>query len=75
MDDINMSRTEEWMMGVLKFNDGVSFNTDGPMRVVHKKDGYYVVGEGMMCAVDSYKEGQKWIEQMEAQKEGRHSQR
>ncbi len=58
-------------MGILRFSDGVTFNTDGPLRVVRKFDGYYVVGKGMMCPVDSYKEGREWIKQMEEKAESR----
>jgi len=59
-----MSRSEEWMMNTLKFNDGVSFNTDGDLRVEHRRDGYYVVGKGMMCPVDTYEDGMEQIYQM-----------
>jgi len=41
----------------LTFSDGVSFETDGKMRVERRFDGLYVVGGGMLCAVDSYQEG------------------
>ena len=46
-------------MGMLRFDDGVSFDTSGPLRVERRSDGYYVVGEGMMCPVDTYREGQE----------------
>jgi len=42
---------------VLNFSDGISINTDGPYRVIKKIDGYYVVGHGMLFAVDTYEEG------------------
>lgn len=61
--------SKEWFMGILRFNDGVTFNTDGPLRVVRKRDGYYVVGEGMMCPVDTYEEGRQWVQQMNERKE------
>ena len=50
---------------ILRFNDGISFNTEGPYRVEHRSDGYYVVGHGRLCAVDSYEEGQKLIQKWE----------
>jgi hypothetical protein len=59
-----MSRNEEWMMATLKFNDGVEFDTSGGLRVEKRRDGYYVVGKGMMCPVDSYEDGEKWIAHM-----------
>lgn len=49
---------------MLQFNDGVSFDTSGPLRIVRKFDGYYVVGQNMMCPVDSYEDGRKLIAKM-----------
>lgn len=45
------------MMSNLTFSDGMKFNTSGPYRVVHRTDGWYFVGGGMLCPVDSYEEG------------------
>ena len=44
-------------MSKLTFTDGVSFDTDGPYRVTRRKDGWYFVGGGMLCPVNSYEEG------------------
>ena len=49
---------------MLQFNDGVSFDTSGRLRIVRKFDGYYVVGQNMMCPVDSYEDGRKLIAQL-----------
>ena len=46
---------------MLKFSDGVSFNTDGPLRITSRKDGLYVVGQGMLIPVDSLAEGEELI--------------
>jgi hypothetical protein len=48
-------------MGTLRFSDGVSFDTDGAMRVEYRSDGYYVVGEGWLIPVDSHEAGKKYI--------------
>jgi hypothetical protein len=48
----------------LKFSDGMTINTDGPYRVILKKDGYYVVGHGFMCAVDSREDGAELIKDL-----------
>lgn len=48
----------------LKFSDGVSFNTSGKLRIERRYDGYYVVGQGMMCPVSSYEEGKELIKEM-----------
>jgi hypothetical protein len=46
---------------MLNFNDGMSFDTTTPLHVERRRDGYYVVGDGMMFAVDTYEEGQREI--------------
>ena len=48
-------------MSQLKFSDGETFNLNGPLRVELRSDGYYVLGQGMMMAVDTLEEGQKYI--------------
>ena len=48
-------------MSQLKFSDGITFNLSGPLRVELRSDGYYVVGQGMMMAVDTLEQGQKVI--------------
>jgi hypothetical protein len=50
---------------MLKFNDGVEFNLDGELRPVRKKDGWYVVGHGMMMPVDSYEEAIEFMAEEE----------
>lgn len=49
-------------MAELRFSDGMAIETGGELRVIRKRDGLYVVGEGMMWAVDSYAEGQEDID-------------
>ena len=48
-------------MSQLKFSDGETFNLSGELRVELRSDGYYVLGQGMMMAVDTFEEGQKVI--------------
>ena len=48
-------------MSQLKFSDGMIFDLSGPLRVELRSDGYYVVGQGMMMAVDTLEQGQKAI--------------
>ena len=43
-------------MSKLTFTDGMTFDTDGPYRVITRRDGWYFVGGGMLCPVDSYEE-------------------
>ena len=54
------------MMSVLTFSDGVKFDTSGPYRVTHRKDGWYFVGGGMLCPVNSYEEGNEMKQRLEA---------
>ena len=57
-------------MSSLTFSDGMTFRTDGRLRVTHKRDGWYVVGEGMLIPVCTYEEGKEFIREMEAEKQG-----
>jgi len=43
-------------MGKLNFSDGEVFNTCGPVRAEQRKDGWYVMGRGMLIPVDSMAE-------------------
>lgn len=46
----------------LSFSDGITINTSGPMRPMQLHDGWYVVGEGMLMAVDNELDAIKYIE-------------
>ena len=48
----------------LRFTDGMEFDTSGELRVVHRKDGHYVVGRGMLLAVGDAKDGKRLIEEL-----------
>ena len=43
----------------LRFADGIEFDTDGKYRLEERFDGFYVVGGGMLCPIDSREEGEK----------------
>jgi hypothetical protein len=45
----------------VKFSDGMEFDTSGPLRIEEREDGLYVVGGGMLVAVDSREEGERII--------------
>jgi hypothetical protein len=51
-------------MSILQFSDGEEFDLGGELRIEHRSDGYYVVGENYLCAVDSLEEGQDLIEEI-----------
>ncbi|MBK26067.1 MAG: hypothetical protein CME70_18870 [Halobacteriovorax sp.] len=46
---------------MLKFNDGMTFDTSGPIRAERRKDGWYVLGDGMLCAVDCMADALKLV--------------
>ncbi len=48
----------------LRFTDGVEFDVSGPLRVEHRRDGWYVVGNGTLIPVDSAEEGDALIRKM-----------
>jgi len=50
---------------LLRFSDGVEFDTAGPYRIETRGDGLYVVGHGFLCPVDSEEEGQTLIATLE----------
>jgi hypothetical protein len=43
---------------MLRFSDGMEFDTSGPARVEQREDGYYVVGRNMLIPVDSDFDGE-----------------
>ena len=46
------------------FSDGMTFDTSGPLRLTKRRDGWYVIGRGMLLPVDSAEEGRAIIAQM-----------
>ena len=50
----------------LRFSDGMSFDTTGPLRVVKKADGWYVVGDGLLDAVSSQEAGCALVKQLQS---------
>jgi hypothetical protein len=54
--------------GMLRFSDGMEFDTSGELRVECRSDGCYVVGEGMFIPVSDRKEGEEVIKEMAGKK-------
>lgn len=46
---------------MLEFTDGVRFDTSGELRIESRHDGLYVVGQGMLLAVETREEGRDLI--------------
>ena len=55
-------------MSKLKFRDGEEFDLSGPLRVILRADGFYVLGENMMMAVNTLKEGIEYINSKKSKK-------
>ena len=54
---------------MLRFSDGIQFDTNGELRVECRSDGCYVVGEGMLVPVSDRKEGEELIQELTGKKE------
>ena len=61
-------------MSSIHFNDGLSFDTSGDLRVIKERDGYYVIGRGWLIPVKDIKEGERVISDL-SQNSSRHSER
>ena len=48
-------------MSMLRFTDGESFDTSGPIRKEERYDGWYVLGDGKMIPVRDEEEADKVI--------------
>jgi hypothetical protein len=49
----------------LKFSDGITVKTDGPLRPMELKDGWYVVGRGMLIPVKDKEEALEKIKDLQ----------
>lgn len=50
----------------LIFSDGITIDRSGTLRIIKKVDGYYVIGRGLSCPVDSIKDGHEVIAMLES---------
>jgi hypothetical protein len=48
----------------IHFIDGISIETAGPLRILHLRDGFYVIGQGNLIPVDNHADGQDTITNM-----------
>jgi len=49
---------------MLRFSDGISIDTRGPLRPLKLKDGWYVVGGGTLIPVETLEEALEVIRSM-----------
>lgn len=54
---------------MLRFSDGMEFDTSGELRVECRSDGCYVVGQGMLVPVSDRKEGEEVIQELTSKKD------
>jgi hypothetical protein len=52
-------------MSILKFSDGISIDTSGPLRVLELSDGFYVTGGGVLIPVQSREKALEVIQREE----------
>jgi hypothetical protein len=55
-------------MSKLTFTDGVSFDTAGQLRIEHRRDGLYVVGDGMLCPVVDAEAGRVLLRELRTER-------
>lgn len=48
----------------IKFNDGEEFNVNCPLHAEHRKDGWYIVGSGLLIPVNSEEDADNKINDM-----------
>jgi hypothetical protein len=51
-------------MSILRFTDGESFDTSGPIRKEERYDGWYVIGDGKLIPVKDSEEADRVIQQL-----------
>lgn len=51
----------------LRFSDGMTFNTTGPLHLTRRSDGWYVCGNGFLMAVKDVEEGLEIIKKIKGE--------
>tara|TARA_R100000008_G_scaffold86732_1_gene81198 strand:- start:3534 stop:3719 length:186 start_codon:yes stop_codon:yes gene_type:complete len=51
-------------MSKIKFDDGIEFDTACDYHLTRRNDGWYVVGNGLLCPVKDTDEGRQVIAEM-----------
>jgi hypothetical protein len=51
---------------MLRFSDGIEFDTTGELRIEERFDGFYVVGEGWLIPVAGIEEGNETIKRLKS---------
>tara|TARA_R110002020_G_C16214795_1_gene767233 strand:+ start:1086 stop:1280 length:195 start_codon:yes stop_codon:yes gene_type:complete len=56
-------------MSTLTFSDGESFDTSVELQLTHRKDGWYVIGEGHLIPVKDIDEGREKLREMKEERD------
>jgi hypothetical protein len=51
---------------MLRFNNGIEFDTTGELRIEERFDGFYVVGEGWLIPITEIEEGNETIKRLKS---------
>ena len=54
-------------MSIIKFSDGEVFDTSGDLRTELRSDGWYVLGNGFLIAVDTKEKGENKISELKTE--------
>ena len=55
-------------MSTLTFSDGESFDTSVELQLTHRKDGWYVIGEGLLIPVVDIDKGRAMLKQIKEER-------
>jgi len=55
-------------MSTLTFSDGESFDTSVELQLTHRKDGWYVIGEGLLIPVVDIDKGRTMLKQIKEER-------
>jgi hypothetical protein len=51
---------------MMRFSDGMTFDTSGELRTEHRSDGWYVIGEGKLLPMRDEKAAREYMERVKA---------
>ncbi len=55
-------------MSTLTFSDGETFDTSVELQLTHRKDGWYVIGEGLLIPVVDIDKGRTMLKQIKEER-------
>jgi len=55
-------------MSILRFSDGEEFDTSVELQLMKRKDGWYVIGEGLLIPVVNLDKGRTMLKQIKEER-------